>query len=192
MHLDSSRAESSQKDLLPMVKQYLSSVLFRNAYHYEAIAYNHAKYLEFNVQKVAPGQDEAEQYQDIFVEHLLLGGNQKSCLSLQLLRVIQYNHVLICLAIDELCPLSKQRNVILAIIFGNKETAKKWSLEYSFLTTLKIKNPHKSIHKFYTPLQLILTRPENIEIKRHIKMGNKQPEIIKNEGNCKFREKNYE
>lgn len=65
-------------------------------------------------------------------------------------------------------------------------------MEYSFLTTLKIKNPYKSIHKFYTPLQLIMTRPENIDIKKHIKMGNKQPELIKNEGNCKFREKNYE
>lgn len=100
MHLEHNRAELSQKDLLPLVKQYLSSVLFRNAYHYESIAHNHAKYLEFNVQKVAPGQNEGSDYQDIFVEHLLLGVNHKYCLNLQLLRVMQYNHVLICLTID--------------------------------------------------------------------------------------------
>lgn len=180
MHLDNNRAELSQKDLLPLVKQYLSSVLFRNAYHYETIAHNHAKYLEFNVQKVAPRQDEATDYQDIFVEDLLLGVNQKYRLNLQLLRVMQYNHVLICLTFDELRPLSSQRNAILAIVFPNKEAAKKWSLEYSFLTTLKIKNPYKSIHKFYTTLQFVLTRPENIDIKQHIKMGSKQPEVIKN------------
>ena len=192
MHLDSSRAEVSQKDLLPMVKQYLSSVLFRNAYHYETIAHNHAKYLEFNAQKVAPEQEEGVQYQNINLEHLFFGGNHLCCLSLQLLRVMQYNHVLICLTIDEMKPLSTHRNAILAIVFCNKEAAKKWSQEYSFLTTLKIKNPYKSMHTFYTSLQLVLTRPENIEIKKHVKMANKQPEVIKNEGNCRFREKNYE
>lgn len=94
---------------------------------------------------------------------------------MQLLRVVQYNHVLLCLAIDELRPLSKQRNTMLAIVFANKEAAKKWNTEYSFLTILKIKNPYKSIHKFYTGLQLVLTRPENIQIKKQIKMESRQP-----------------
>lgn len=88
--------------------------------------------------------------------------------------------MLFCLALDDLRPLSKQRNVILAIVFSNKEAARKWSIEYSFLTTLKIKNPYKSIHKFYTYLQLVLTRPENIDIKKQIKLGCLLPEVIKN------------
>lgn len=41
---------------MPMVKQYLGSVLFKNAYQYETITNNHAKFLEFNLAKVPPLQ----------------------------------------------------------------------------------------------------------------------------------------
>lgn len=37
---------------MPLVKQYLGSVLFKNAYQYESIANGHAKFLEFNLQRL--------------------------------------------------------------------------------------------------------------------------------------------
>jgi hypothetical protein len=48
------------------------------------------------------------------------------------------------------------------------------------------------MHKFYTTLQFVLARPENIEIKRSYNISNRHPETIKKEANEKFREKNYE
>lgn len=48
------------------------------------------------------------------------------------------------------------------------------------------------MHKFYTTLQFVLARPENIEVKRSYNIINRHPETIKKEANEKFREKNYE
>jgi hypothetical protein len=44
---------------MQMVKQYLGSVLFRNAHQYEAVTSNHAKYLEFTMHKVELAEEGA-------------------------------------------------------------------------------------------------------------------------------------
>jgi hypothetical protein len=52
MHLPQQPPPLHQQDLMPLVKQYLGSVLFKNAYQYESIANNHAKFLEFTLQRL--------------------------------------------------------------------------------------------------------------------------------------------
>lgn len=52
MHLPQQSPPLGQQDLMPLVKQYLGSVLFKNAYQYESIANGHAKYLEFSLQRL--------------------------------------------------------------------------------------------------------------------------------------------
>lgn len=177
---------------MPMVKQYLGSVLFKNAYQYESIANGHARFLEFNLQKAPPAEQPLEDYRDIAIEDLFIGSNSKQCLNVQILRILQFNHALVCLVLDELRPRSSLRNAILVIVFPSKEAARKWSQENSFLTSLRVRNPFKGLHKFYTTLQFILTRPEGIEVKRSYNISNRHPEAIKKEANEKFRERNFE
>ena len=97
--------------------------------------------------------------------------------------MLQFNHALVCLVLDELKPKSTLRNAILVIVFGSREAARRWSQENSFLSSLRISNPFKGMHKFYTTLQFILARPESIDVKRSYNISNRHPESIKKEAN---------
>lgn len=89
--------------------------------------------------------------------------------------MLQFNHALVCLVLDELRPKSTLRNAILVIVFGSREAARRWSQENSFLSSLRIRNPFKGLHKFYTTLQFVLVRPESIDVKRSYNISNRQP-----------------
>jgi hypothetical protein len=69
------------------------------------------------MQKVPLAEGDILAYDKVSVQALLLGQNHKQWLNLQLLRIMQYQHVLICLTVDQLEPLSKNKTAILAIVF---------------------------------------------------------------------------
>jgi hypothetical protein len=54
------------------------------------------------MQKVPLAEGDILEYDNISTQALLLGQNHRQWLNLQLLRVMQYQHVLICLTVDQL------------------------------------------------------------------------------------------
>lgn len=111
---------------MPIVKQYLGSVLFRNAYQYETITATHANFLEFNLQKLPPTPT-TDHSMAVPVEDIFIGQNSQQCLELQILRTLLYKQSLVCLALDLLKPTSSLRNAVLVVVFASKEAARQWS-----------------------------------------------------------------
>lgn len=181
-----------EKDLLPLVQQYLGSVLFKHAHHYETVTSVHAQYLDFHHEKVPLAHPTDLQYEERSLELLLMGSNPGLWISVQLVRVLQYGQTLICLAMDELYPYNINRFVVVAIVFADREAAALWAESNAYLTSLRIRNPYRSIHTVYSRTTFVVSRPENISVTRNFKLTVRSAEQIKSEANAKFREKLYQ
>lgn len=112
---------------------------------------------------------------------------------MRILRILQYSHVLHCLAMEEEIPLNDDKFSIVAIVFENKQAACHWKSKYSFLTKISITGYFKSLYKFSTHsiCNILVTRLENIYVQSRITLASCDSEKLKANANTKFRERKF-
>ena len=109
--------ELQPEELTPLIQSYLGSSLFKHASVFESSAHYHLQYLDFCHAKIPIQTDLPSAAEKYVFPSLFKDTETKLILTMQLLRILQFQNKLVCLVFDNTQNRQDKQFEILVISF---------------------------------------------------------------------------